>query len=64
MNRACALDFDPPRFTAGHCTVIQIDDTPTYELLVRRSFAAYLGDWFMTAGRGQPSATDAPPSRE
>lgn len=74
MNRACALDFDPPEFAAGHCAgtivaraqafVMQTSDDPTYELLVRRSFAAYVADWFVTARRALPSSSAAPPSRE
>lgn len=60
MARACALDFDPPYFDVGHCAgtlvtraqafVLQRDDAPTYEMLVRRSYAHYLCNWFMTAG--------------
>ena len=74
MNRACALDFDPPHFATGQCAgtivaraqafVMQTGDDPTYELLVRRSFAAYLAGWFVTARRALPSSSAAPPSRE
>ena len=69
MNRACALDLDPPHFATGHCAgtlvartqafVMQVDDVPSYELLVRRSFAAYLADWLVTAARGLEPLTDA-----
>ena len=69
MNRACALDLDPPHFAAGHCAgtlvaraqafVMQIDDAPSYELLVRRSFAPYLADWLVTAAQGLRFSTDA-----
>ena len=62
MHRACALDLDPPHFATGHCAgalvaraqafVMQVDDAPSYELLVRRSFSAYLSDWLVTAARG------------
>lgn len=69
MNRACALDLDPPHFGAGHCAgtlvaraqafVLQVDDAPSYELLVRRSFATYLADWLVTAAQGLRVSTDA-----
>ena len=62
MARACALDLDPPHFRVGQCAgtvvartqafVLQRDDAPTYEILVRRSYARYLSDWFDTAGKG------------
>ena len=70
MNRACALDLDPPHFATGHCAgtlvartqafIMQVDDAPSYEVLVRRSFAAYLYDWLVTAAKGLPPSTDAP----
>ena len=60
MARSCAIDFDPPHVGVGHCAatlvaraqafVLQRDDCPSYELLVRRSYAKYLVDWFATAG--------------
>ncbi len=71
MNRACALDLEPPSFATGHCAatfvartqalVMQVDDTPCYELLVRRSFASYLADWLVTAARGLEPLTGAQP---
>ena len=74
MNRACPLDLDPPHFGAGQCAgtlvaraqafVLQVDDAPCYELLVRRSFAAYLADWLVTAAQGLRVSTDAQPSPE
>ena len=72
MNRACALDLDPPHFGAGQCAgtlvaraqviVLQVGDAPSYELLVRRSLAAYLNDWLLTAAKGLPPSTGAPQS--
>ena len=69
MNRACALDLDPPHFGAGHCAgtlvarvqafVMQVDDAPSFELLVRRSFAAYIADWLVTAAQGLRFSADA-----
>lgn len=72
MQRVSALDFDPPHFALGHCAgttvartqafIMQTGDEPTYELLVRRSFAAYLADWLVTASLALPSLIAAPPS--
>lgn len=52
----CALDLHPRVFGPGHCAqtllartgviLLQHDDVPTFDLLVRRSFARYLIDWF------------------
>ena len=60
MARACALDFDPPHFVAGHCAgtmvaraqayVLQRTPAPVYEIVVRRSLSLYLQDWFAAAG--------------
>lgn len=60
MARACALDFDAPHFEAGHCSgtlvaraqayVLQRSADPSYEVIVRRSYAQYLREWFGAAG--------------
>lgn len=67
MSRACALDLDPPHFAMGHCAgtlvartqafIMQTGEEPNYELLVRRSFAAYFRDWLVTARRALPPST-------
>jgi len=58
----CALDLDHPAFGAGRCaqTLVaragvilwQVDELPTYRLLVRPSFAAYLEAWLEDAATG------------
>jgi sarcosine oxidase subunit gamma len=58
----CALDLDHPAFGAGRCaqTLVaragvilwQVDELPTYRLLVRPSFAAYLEAWLEDAAVG------------
>lgn len=60
MAKGCALDLHPRAFGPGDAaqahlaqaqvTLWQIDDTPTYEILVRASFAAYLWAWLVDAG--------------
>ena len=59
--RGCTLDFHPDAFAVGHCaqsglgkaTVLfgMLDDVPTYDVIVRRSFAGYLVKWLRHAGR-------------
>jgi sarcosine oxidase subunit gamma len=65
MARACSLDLDPPHFVAGHGAgtmiaraqvfLMQRDDEPTYDILVRRSLADYLKAWLLTAAQAIPS---------
>lgn len=65
MARACSLDLDLPHFAPGYCAgtmmaraqvfLMQPDSGPSYEILVRRSFAGYLQDWLLTAARALPS---------
>ena len=60
LNKGCPLDLHPRAFGAGQCAqshiaksnalIIQVDDTPTYDVIVRRSFADYLARWFKHAG--------------
>ncbi len=57
--KGCTLDFHPRVFSAGQCAqstlgkapalYIQIDDTPVYEVVVRRSFSDYIGLWLEDA---------------
>lgn len=59
LAKGCGLDLHPRAFKAGQCaqTVVarsqaviwQMDETPTYRVLVRPSFAAYLTDFFIDA---------------
>lgn len=56
----CTLDLHPREFGVGECAqtglakanvlLACVDDTPTYLLIVRRSFADYLGRWIAEAG--------------
>ena len=62
LNKGCPLDLHPRAFGAGQCAqshiaksnalIIQVDDRPTYDVVVRRSFADYLARWFNHAGLG------------
>jgi sarcosine oxidase subunit gamma len=59
LATGCSLDLHPRAFAAGRCAqtdlgranvvLHQVDDTPTYELLVACSFAAYLAAWLAGA---------------
>ena len=59
LAKGCGLDLHPRAFKTGQCaqTVVarsqaviwQVDETPTYRVLVRPSFAAYLTDFFIDA---------------
>ena len=60
LNKGCPLDLHPRAFGVGKCAqshiaksnalIIQVDDTPTYDVIVRRSFADYLARWLNHAG--------------
>ena len=60
LSKGCPVDLHPRAFGAGQCAqshiaksnalIIQVDDTPTYDVIVRRSFADYLARWFNHAG--------------
>ena len=55
LAAGCSLDLHSRAFAAGQCAqtllartgviLLQRDDAPTFDLLVRRSFARYLRDW-------------------
>jgi sarcosine oxidase, subunit gamma len=59
LEKVCALDLHPRVFGPGQCAqtllgrtqavLWQIDTEPTYRLLVRCSFAAYLADLLLDA---------------
>jgi sarcosine oxidase subunit gamma len=61
LAKGCPLDLHPRSFRAGHCaqTVLartavllhQVDDTPTFDLFPRRSFAPYVAAWLEDAMR-------------
>ena len=60
ISKGCSLDLHSRAFGPGQCaqshiaksmaTITQIDDLPTYDLIVRRSFADYLARWLKDAG--------------
>lgn len=55
LARGCTLDLDPRAFKPDDCAqtmlakanvlIAYIDDTPVYEIIVRRSFSEYLRRW-------------------
>ena len=55
LARGCALDLHPSVFPPGACAqtllaraqalLIAVDDTPTFDIIVRRSFAPYAAAW-------------------
>lgn len=59
LEMGCPLDLHPRRFGPGDCAQTRleqaavliglVDDTPRYEVVVRRSFADYLGAWLLDA---------------
>jgi sarcosine oxidase, subunit gamma len=59
LATGCSLDLHPRAFGPGRCAqtaleraqvvLHQLDDEPTYELLVAASFAAYAAEWLMDA---------------
>lgn len=62
LRQACPLDLHPRGFRAGRCAqsvlaraqiiLEQLDDTPSYRLFVRNSFAAYVAGWLVDAAEG------------
>jgi sarcosine oxidase subunit gamma len=62
LAAACALDLHPRAFPVGHATQTLLaraplllelaDDAPTWRLLVRPSFVAYVVDWLTDAMEG------------
>ncbi len=61
LAKGCTLDLHPRIFGPGRCAqtlvakanvaIWQTDDTPSYDLIVRRSFADYLAHWLTDASR-------------
>ena len=60
LSKGCPLDLHPRVFGPGQCAqshigksnalIIQVDDAPTYDIIVRRSFADYLARWMLHSG--------------
>lgn len=61
LARGCTLDFDPSVFRVGDCAqsglakstalIALQDDSPRFDIFVRRSFADYVVRWLHHAGR-------------
>ena len=61
ITNSCPLDVHPSKFSAGMCTntkyarasifLMQMDDTPTYDVMVRWSMADYLWNYFVDGSR-------------
>lgn len=61
LAKGCTLDFHPGIFTVGSCAqsglakanvlIGLVDDRPTFQMIVRRSFAEYLALWLRNAAR-------------
>lgn len=59
LAHGCSLDLHPREFGPGRCAqsqlakaqivLHQLDDRPTFRILVRASFAGYLGHWLLDA---------------
>lgn len=59
LAMGCSLDLHPQTFGPGRCaetllaragvTILQLDDAPTFRLLLRRSYAAYFLTWLLDA---------------
>ena len=55
LAKGCTLDFHPSEFKVGDCTqsglakanvlIALVDEQPTFEIIVHRSFAEYLARW-------------------
>jgi sarcosine oxidase subunit gamma len=62
LAAGCGLDLHPRAFGPGQCAqtllarvpviLDQIDETPHYRLLVRRSYARWMIDWLIDAAQG------------
>ncbi len=61
LAKGCSLDLHPRAFGPGRCaqtlvagvgvTIRQVDETPSFDLIVRRSFAEYLALWLEDAAQ-------------
>ena len=70
LAKGCPLDLHPTAFRPGDCaqtllgkanvTLRCVDDTPSYELIVRRSFADYAALWLQDAAQEYAVATGPP----
>ena len=61
LEKGCPLDVSSGVFSAGMCAqtnlaksniiLAQLDDSPSYNIIVRRSFADYMAEWILNAGK-------------
>lgn len=61
LQKGCPMDLHPAEFGVGVCaqtvlakagmTLRMVDELPTFELIIRRSFSDYLGIWLLDAAR-------------
>ncbi|MEQ8708437.1 MAG: sarcosine oxidase subunit gamma family protein [Rhodospirillales bacterium] len=60
LAKGCGLDFHPARFTTDHCAqtsiahtavLIECRGTDQFDLYISRSYAVFLSDWLINAGR-------------
>ena len=61
LAKGCTLDLHPTVFEVGSCAqsglgkaaalFVMVDDAPTFDLIVRRSFSEYLIKWLRHSGR-------------
>ena len=59
IEKGCPIDLHPREFKTGDCAqtrlakagilISAVNDTPAYEVVVRRSFSDYLGHWLLDA---------------
>ncbi len=62
LAKGCTIDLHPTIFSTGQCAqtglakasilLSKVDDAPTFDVIVRRSFAEYLALWLQHAGAG------------
>ena len=62
LAKGCTLDLHPRTFEVGRCAqttlaktsmlIALVNDAPTFDIIVRRSFAEYAVHWLQYAGRG------------
>ena len=62
LAKGCTLDLHPKTFHPGQCAqtglakasilIGKVDDDPTFDIFIRRSFAEYLALWLQHAGAG------------
>ena len=60
LAKGCTLDLHPKIFQTGQCAqtglakagilLSKVDDAPSFDIFVRRSFAEYLALWLQNAG--------------